>query len=66
MTARRWYAITNRAGEAEVFLYAPIGGPDGITAKDFIAKLKPHASKPIRLSTRRAAASSMPSAFSTR
>jgi ATP-dependent protease ClpP protease subunit len=48
MTARNWYAIANRAGEAEVLIYDEIGAY-GITAKAFVAALKPHAGKPIRL-----------------
>lgn len=48
MTSRSWFSISNRAGETEVFLFDEIGA-HGITAKAFVAALKPHAQKSIRL-----------------
>jgi ATP-dependent protease ClpP protease subunit len=41
--SRSWYSIRNAAAGAEVHVYDAIGGPDGVSAKEFAKDLKAHA-----------------------
>jgi ATP-dependent Clp protease, protease subunit len=41
---RSWYSIRAAAAGAEILIYDAIGGPDGISAKQFATDLKKHAS----------------------
>ena len=38
MTAPGWYSIRAAAASAEVLIHSEIGGPDGISAKQFATK----------------------------